>query len=198
MSEYQYYEFAAIDCPLTSEQMSRLRALSTRATKYKGDHTIITFRSEDADAAGIGEEDGDGWMSALSPLRAELASGDRRGLYLGWLASAQALDLEDDALEPSVPSGLGALSTAQQMLASFLRLGPDLVYIASEASRPLEPAVSRQSIEVWVRGLTDSDRTKLLVRLVADDDAHQLHAELLQRVTQALEPAVEQALGGTG
>ena len=32
MSEYQYYEFAAIDRPLTSEQMSRLRALSTRAT----------------------------------------------------------------------------------------------------------------------------------------------------------------------
>ena len=32
MSEYQYYEFAAIDRPLTREQMSRLRALSTRAT----------------------------------------------------------------------------------------------------------------------------------------------------------------------
>ena len=32
MSEYQYYEFAAIDRPLTSEQMSRLRALSTRDT----------------------------------------------------------------------------------------------------------------------------------------------------------------------
>src|SRR6202158_1900914 len=32
MSEYQYYEFAAIDRPLTSEQMSRLRALSTSAT----------------------------------------------------------------------------------------------------------------------------------------------------------------------
>src|ERR1700694_2708600 len=31
MSEYQYYEFAATR-PLTSEQMSRLRALSTRAT----------------------------------------------------------------------------------------------------------------------------------------------------------------------
>ena len=32
VSEYQYDEFAAIDRPLTSEQMSRLRALSTRAT----------------------------------------------------------------------------------------------------------------------------------------------------------------------
>jgi hypothetical protein len=264
MSEYQYYEFAAIDRPLTGEQMSRLRALSTRATitptrfcnfytwgafkgdplalmeeyfdafvyvtnwgthelmlrlprrllsravantycvgesiraKYKGDHVIITFRSEDEDVADSGEEDGEGWMSALSPLRVELASGDRRGLYLGWLASAQALDLDDDALEPPVPSGLGALSTAQQMLASFLRLGPDLVYVASEASRPLEPAVSRQSLAAWVRGLTDSDKTKLLVRLVADDHPHHLQAELIQRVGQATAPAAEQAPGGTG
>jgi hypothetical protein len=264
MSEYQYYEFAAIDRPLTSEQMSRLRALSTRATitptrfcnfytwgdfkgdplalmeayfdafvyvtnwgthelmlrlprrllsravagtygvgesiraKYKGDHTIITFRSDDEHAADIGAEDGDGWMSALSPLRAELACGDRRGLYLGWLASAQALDLDENILEPPVPSGVGALSTAQQMLASFLRLGPDLVHVASQASRPLEPSVSRQSIEAWVRGLADSDKTKLLVRLVADDDPHHLHAELIQRVTQAIEPAAEQAPGGNG
>jgi hypothetical protein len=165
--------------------------------KYKGDHIIITFRSEDEDAADIDEDDGDGWMSALSPLRAELASGDRRGLYLGWLGSAQALDLDGDALEPPVPSGLGALSTAQQMLASFLRLDADLVYVASEASRPLEPAVSRQSIEAWVRGLADSDKTKLLVRFVADEDPHQLHAELIQRVTQAIEPAAEQVPGGT-
>ena len=31
MSEYQYYEFLAIDRPLTSEEVSALRALSTRA-----------------------------------------------------------------------------------------------------------------------------------------------------------------------
>jgi hypothetical protein len=31
MSEYQYYEFLAIDRPLTSEEISALHALSTRA-----------------------------------------------------------------------------------------------------------------------------------------------------------------------
>lgn len=31
MSEYQYYEFLAIDCPLDAKQMASLRALSTRA-----------------------------------------------------------------------------------------------------------------------------------------------------------------------
>jgi hypothetical protein len=64
--------------------------------------------------------------------------------------------------------------------------------------RALWPAVSRQSIEAWVRGLADSDKTKLMVRLVANDDPHHLHAELIQRVTQAIEPAAEQVPGGTG
>jgi hypothetical protein len=31
MSEYQYYEFVAIDRPLTAKQMAELRAISTRA-----------------------------------------------------------------------------------------------------------------------------------------------------------------------
>ena len=31
MSEYQYYEFQAVDRPLTQEQMSELRAYSSRA-----------------------------------------------------------------------------------------------------------------------------------------------------------------------
>jgi hypothetical protein len=32
MSEYQYYEFQAVDRPLTAEQMTQLRSLSSRAT----------------------------------------------------------------------------------------------------------------------------------------------------------------------
>src|SRR3990172_8137696 len=32
MSEYQYYEFQAIDRPLTKDEMAELRALSTRVT----------------------------------------------------------------------------------------------------------------------------------------------------------------------
>jgi hypothetical protein len=32
MSEYQYYEFLAIDRPLKEDEMAELRALSTRAT----------------------------------------------------------------------------------------------------------------------------------------------------------------------
>lgn len=41
MSEYQYYEFMAIDRPLTEEEMAELRALSTRATI-----TPVSFTNE--------------------------------------------------------------------------------------------------------------------------------------------------------
>ena len=252
MSEYQFYEFAAIDRPLTPEQMTRLRALSSRATitptrfcnfytfgdfkgnpaalmeeyfdafvyvtnwgthelmlrlprgllnraitaahcsgeslsaRYTRNHVIIDYCSQDADGANLEEDDADRWMSALTSLRVELASGDHRGLYLGWLCSAQARELEDDALEPTVPSGLGALSTAQQMLVSFLRLDPDLLQVASAASPPPEPALSRQSTEAWLRGLKDSERLSLLVRLLAESDPQHLRAELIQRAKRAV------------
>ena len=61
MSEYQYYEFQAIDKPLTSTQMAELRALSTHATitptrfqnvyhygDYKGDPLAVVERYFDA------------------------------------------------------------------------------------------------------------------------------------------------------
>ena len=41
MSEYQYYEFLAIDRPLTEDEMAELRALSTRATI-----TPVSFTNE--------------------------------------------------------------------------------------------------------------------------------------------------------
>jgi hypothetical protein len=41
MSEYQYYEFLAIDRPLTANELDELRALSTRATI-----TPVSFTNE--------------------------------------------------------------------------------------------------------------------------------------------------------
>lgn len=51
-------------------------------------------------------DDGDGWLASLIPLRADLAAGDHRALYLAWLLGAQNGELEDDAIEPPVPPGL--------------------------------------------------------------------------------------------
>lgn len=53
-------------------------------------------------------------------------------LYLGWLAAGDGLN--DDALEPEVPSGLADLSPAQQALVEFLEIDPDLLEAASMGS----------------------------------------------------------------
>ncbi|MDO8689404.1 MAG: hypothetical protein Q7R39_05240 [Dehalococcoidia bacterium] len=162
MSEYRYYEFQAIDKPLTKQEMDELRGISTRATitptrfineynwgdlkgdpvkfmeryfdafvyvanwrtrwlmlrlpkrlvdlemlslycagdgfsyREAGDNLILQFQSE---GEGGDEEDGEGWLSSLIPLRAEILNGDFRSLYLGWLLCAQE-ELCYEAFDP--------------------------------------------------------------------------------------------------
>jgi hypothetical protein len=55
-------------------------------------------------------------MARLIPLRDELLRGDLRPLDLGWLAGVSAGDVDDDAIETEVPSGMTQLSAVQQTL----------------------------------------------------------------------------------
>ena len=183
MSEYQYYEFLAVDRPLTEREMQELRAVSSRAiitatwftnhyewgnfgrsprldgevlrrlpllrelgharahaapsrrvldpatakrycrgeaasARVKGEHVILEFLSEDEGSDWF-EEDEDGSLSLARPLRAEIASGDLRALYLGWLLCAQAGELDDADEEPPCPPGLGRLSAALEAFVTF-------------------------------------------------------------------------------
>lgn len=152
MSEYQYYEFQAVDRPLTDAEMREMRAVSSRADitptrfvneynwgDFRGrpdqwmerwfdaflylanwgsrrlmlrlpaavldlqtaqrycvggaatawaheDFVILSFSSEDEE--GDVWADGDGLLPPILPLRAELAAGDHRALYLAWLLCA--------------------------------------------------------------------------------------------------------------
>jgi len=170
MSEYQYYEFQAIDRPLTEKEMGELRSYSTRAritsTSFVNDYSwgnfkgnedawmekyfdaflylanwgthvfklrlparlldaktarlycvgeraaarekngkvILTFLSEEEEKGGDWVE-GEGQLSSLISVRAELARGDLRGLYLDWLLCAQSGDLGDEDIEPPACSG---------------------------------------------------------------------------------------------
>jgi hypothetical protein len=76
MSEYQYYEFLAIDRPLTADEMEELRALSTRATitpvsftneynwgDFKGDPDKLMQRYFDAHVYVAN------WMTAIFMVR---------------------------------------------------------------------------------------------------------------------------------
>ena len=51
MSEYQYYEFQAIDQPLTAKEMAELRSYSTRArispTSFVNDYSWGSFKGDE-------------------------------------------------------------------------------------------------------------------------------------------------------
>jgi hypothetical protein len=247
MSEYQYYEFQAIDRPLTEAQMRELRSISSRAditptrftnfytfgnskgnpasmvekyfdaylylanwgtheltlrlprqaldferaqlycagesasTRAKGQFVILDFCSQDE--GGDWEEEGQGWLSSLIPLRADIAGGDGRALYLAWLLCAQGRELEDDTTEPPCPPGLSTLSAPLRAFADFLRIDNDLIEVAAAGSPPLVELMG-EDFQRWVSALPDSEKTALLVGLVKGGES-QVRAQLLRRFRAA-------------
>ncbi len=246
MSEYQCYEFLAVDRPLTGREMRELRAVSSRAVitatrftnhyewgtfkgdprawmeryfdaflyfanwgtrelmlrlprrgldpatakrhccgerasaRVKGEHVILEFSSEDEEGSEWFEEDEDGSLSALVPLRADIAGGDLRALYLGWLSCAQAGEFDDADEEPPCPPGLGRLSAALEAFVAFMRVDRDLLDAAAAGSPEAEEAFPAEDVERWVSGLPEAEKTTLLVRLIRGGEPH-LRAELVRR-----------------
>ena len=255
MSEYQYYEFLAIDRPLDDDEQAAVRSLSTRARitatsfvneyhwgDFKGDprrlieryydahlyvanwgthrvmlrlpcnlldpdvvedycvsdeasawvtgeFIVLDFTSEDHAGEFDLDYDPENLLSAIVEVRAELAAGDFRPLYLAWLAAYGAWERDedvfdrdaDDDLEPPVPPGLGTLTAAQRALADFLRLDDDLLTTAAQASPPLgETADDPDDLAVWVARLPVAEKDRLLAR-VAQGEAARVRMELLRR-----------------
>jgi hypothetical protein len=253
VSEYQYYEFLAVDRPLDEQQQAEVRALSTRARvtatsftneyhwgNFRGDprkmmeryydahlyvtnwgthqvmfrlprallsleaaeqycidphvaawacgeHLILDLTSEDE--SGDWVEDAEDSLSATIGVRAELAAGDLRPLYLAWLAACGTWERDEDAfdydeetdLEPPVPAGLGTLTAPQRALADFLRLNADLLTIAAQASSPLaERKNDPRKLARWIKNLPASDKDTLLHR-VAQGHGARVQMELHRR-----------------
>ena len=237
MSEYQYYEFVAIDRPLTKEEQSELRYCSSRARitsthfvndyhwgDLKGDpvewmgkyfdahlylsnfgslalhlrlplalldpattcpyekipslevrrtatHVILSFLSEE-ESGGYYEDDcgGSSILYSILPVRDELARGDIRALYLAWLVAVQSREVEDDTLGPPVPPGLAELSGAQQSLAEFLLIDPDLITAAAESSSSLQAAKpTPKDARDWLASLSAPEKESWLLRMVMED-----------------------------
>ncbi len=261
MSEYQYYEFLAVDRPLNSEQLEQVRALSTRASisptrfvneyhwgDFRGDTTALVEQFYDAhlyyanwgsrrlvlrlpatvlpakkaSAYALEEslsvwtrsgytlldfsldcEDGGEWdfetsyeLSSLIGLRAELAAGDLRPLYLAWLAALTVWELAEDdeeeytrETEPPVPAGLSALTGPQRALADFLKVDPDLLTAAAQASGPdPAPAADRRALAAFVASLPAKDKDAMLLA-AALGTAPQPGPELLARYRASLTTA---------
>jgi hypothetical protein len=245
MSEYQYYEFQAIDRPLNTKEQSELRAYSTRAritpTSFINDYSWGNFKGNpnawmekyfDAflylanwgtrelqlrlpssllpietaraycytDCASVREkngkiilsfvseeepegewEEGESWLSSIIPVRAELARGDYRCLYLAWLLSVQQGELDEEEEEPPVPEGLGEISGSLVSFADFLRIDQDLLHAALQTSLPLHLArPNQEDVLVYVRMLSAEEKDGLLLRLMMGEEAH-FGAEMLNR-----------------
>jgi hypothetical protein len=139
---------------------------------------VLDFTSENE--AGDFDYDAEALLSAIIGVRAELATGDLRPLYLAWLAAYGAWERDedtfdrdaDDDLEPPVPPGLGMLTAAQRALADFLHLDDDLLTIAAQTSPPLEQiADDPGELAAWVKRLPVVEKDRLLRRVVQGDAA---------------------------
>jgi hypothetical protein len=141
VSEYQYYEFVALDRPLTVAEMAELRSISTRAqitpTRFFNEYQWGDLKADPAEL-----------LASLTPLRAELLRGDRRVAYLAWLLAVQAGELDPDTPEPRVPHGLGAPSASLAALTGFLRVDPDLLAAAAEGA--VEDTSETERFRDWV------------------------------------------------
>jgi hypothetical protein len=162
------------------------------SVRKKAGKLILTFRSE---KEGGGDwVQAEGILSSLLPLRAELARGDLRSLYIGWLLSAQTGELGQDVPEPPVPPNLGTLSSVLSSLVDFLRIDPDLLAAAAQNSpRTKSAPTNRKAMAAWVASLPAKEKNDMLVRLMEAEDSPigmELGARFGRRVT-APSPAAE-------
>jgi hypothetical protein len=129
-------------------------------------------------------------------MRTELMSGDLRCTYLAWLLAVQADEIGEEAKEPPLPPGLGALSAAQQAMVEFLRIDVDLLAAAARDSPA--PEESSDAVRNWVLRLPSTQKDTWLVRAV-DDPGLALGGDLLRafRATQKSGAAVgRRTVGG--
>ena len=177
---------------------ARRYCIGAAATAWThGDHVIVDLRSENdaswewADWA----DDGRRRMASISRVRTELLSGDLRALYLSWLLCVQSGEVDDDAVEPRIPSGLQNLTSGLASFADFLRIDVDLVAAAATASdEPIEYSAS--DVSSWAEGLPAGEKDALIAALLRGD-AHQRAALLKRYREQRTQSDVAESSGRT-
>ena len=153
---------------------------------------IVSAASEDDESDF--EWGGEGVLSSVLPVRAEILSGDLRALYLMWLLEVGSGVVDGREKEPPVPEGLATPTGSQTALAEFLRIDPDLLAVAASASATRRQAPG-PDIEGWVANLAAAERDALLIGLLRGDEPH-LRATTLRRMgTPATEERTERTAG---
>jgi hypothetical protein len=166
MSEYQYYEFLAIDRPLSQEEQEAVARRSSRVEPHPR-RAVFTYNWSDF------------------PGRAEdvLARYYDAMLYLAWLKTLTFEDVLPTLLEPPVPPGLNELSPALETFVELFELDELLLQVAAETSAVREPLP-----EAWIeRGLARLSRQeceRYLLRLVQGEP--HLSVALLSRLREMM------------
>lgn len=134
--------------------------------KLAGEHLILDLHSDDEEPDY--DEESQGSLGALVPLRAELMRGDLRPAYLAWLLAVQTDDLAETDVEPPVPPGLSELSAAQAAMVEFLRIDVDLLAAAAMASARDED--DSAPLRAWALALPSRAKDAWLARAIDDLD----------------------------
>ena len=153
------------------------------------DHLIVSLYA-DRDPDDYWEEPG-GQLAAMVQARSDLAAGDLRLLYLGWLLAIQSDEVDDEDTEPPVPAGLKELSASLRAVVDFLDIDADLLAVAAEAS-PDVAGEDPGGLAEWIASLPAEEKDKLLARVVSGEGAA-VQALLLRRfrgVSDGNEPTV--------
>jgi hypothetical protein len=153
---------------LEKETVRRYCSTPAASTREKSGKCILTFCLEEE--SGGDWLDDEGSLSTLLQIRSELARGDLRALYLGWLLSVEAGEVDDSEVEPRVPPNLDDLSSAQETFAFFFHLDPDLLSEAARHSPRTEQETSnRKEAASWIKSLPPLEKDEMLVRLLAGE-----------------------------
>jgi len=150
-------------------------AVEIRST---GSNVIVAISVESDGESFDSADDGTGWLSSWIALRADIASGDDRVLYLGWLLDVQCREIDDDAVEPGRPDGLGRLSPTLDSFVDIMDIDRDLIAAGAEgASRVAAPSV--RQVERWIAALGADEHVALLSRVARGDGS--VGAEIMRR-----------------
>ena len=250
MSEYQYYEFAAIDGPISDEGLKYARGCSSRANvsrvrwqntysfgdfhgsvdtllKYydahfymanwgtvrlglafpkdmlplaaiqpylrSGEHYEDTLTVKDTgdryivwwernEEGGWGWTEGGGCIDQLIGIREELARGDYRALFLGWLADFNPEEWQDPkdgaVVMPPIPAGLDQLSPALTTLIKHFPVNGDALSAAAGMSKASMP--DRIPMAAVLEQLSAPEMRSMLAR-VAEGTGAGVMADLNRR-----------------
>ena len=236
MSEYQYYEFQAIDQPLTEEEQRAVARLSSRVdphprravftyswsdfpgraeevlakyydamlylanwgsrqlmfrfpkslvdleqvqqynvvtVDYPSDTVNVYIKDEYAildiqlhEEEGLDWIEGEGGLDSLVGLRDAILQRDYRLLYLAWLKGLTlAYEVDQDALEPPVPPGLGNLTPALDSFVELFDVDADLLQVAAERSTKSAQTASKDDLRQAIAQLSQEEKDAFLLQL---------------------------------